>query len=1166
MPSRFTLCFIGLLASTGLAAQGGGAFVENRGQWPEHVRFKADMPGAAVWCARDGVILDRYAHRYGPPDGSPHPRPIVTDHHVVRLTFLNTNKETQSEGVGVQRGAYNYFLGTDPAYWASGAHAFRAVLQREVYPGIDLRWRTSGGLLKYDLLIAPGSDPDVVRFTYEGSDGQVLTDDHLVIRTSLGDVVERIPIAYQERNGAREVIPCHYRLKGDQVSFALGTYDPSLPLIIDPTLEFSTYSGSTTDNFGYSASYDADGFLYAGSSSFGNGYPTSIGAYQTFWAGGDGQGSIPGTDMALTKFDTTGSFLIWSTMYGGSGDDLPHSLVVNSANELYVLGTTGSPNLPTTVGAHDNSFGGGTAYTPEGIGVSYPLGADMVVAKFSADGTQLLGGTFLGGSLNDGHNSSTNLKVNYADEMRGEILLDADENVVIVSCTTSPDFPTTAGAPQTSFGGGTHDGVVSRLNSTLTTLTWSTFFGGNDADAAFSGELDPNGDLYICGGTTSTNLPTTTGAYQTAFQGGQADAFVARYAPDGSSILNCTYYGSSAYDQAYLMDLDQASNPFLFGQTLAANGELVENAAYTDPTGGQFICKLDPLLGTRYMGARFGDLNNVVDLDISPTAFLVDYCNKLYVSGWGSSIFVQLSTTGMPVTGDAFQATTDGQDFYLAVFEVDMSALSYGTYFGGGTSTEHVDGGTSQFDRRGRVYEAVCAGCGSNDDFPHTPDAWSATNNSPNCNLGVFKFDFNAPLVIADPAAPSTLCAGSTVQFQNQSILGATYFWDFGDTGTSTAVAPSHTYTSAGTYTVTLTASNPNACNLQDMDSIQVIVLPAAPLLQADPDIALCGPTPSSLLSCTSFGTATQFIWSTSPTFSDTLNSNLSDSTALLIPPIPGTYYVQASTPGSCTAVDQLMIGVSLVNAAISPGVSICADDTATLTLTGIDPGSTIAWSPADQVDGGQGTTSIQVSPAEAQQFTAQVTSPTGCTWSGSADVLVSPLYGSSVGASVDQPIVTSGTTVQLSATPTTGVSYSWQPAAAVSNPTIANPTAFITQTTAFILTITDGICTRNDTVLVSVYELNCAEPDVFLPDAFTPNADGNNDVLYVRGRNITALDLKVFDRWGELVFETQDLSKGWDGTFKGKPVDPAVYVYWLDVLCVEGQSFFKKGNVTVIR
>jgi len=135
-----------------------------------------------------------------------------------------------------------------------------------------------------------------------------------------------------------------------------------------------------------------------------------------------------------------------------------------------------------------------------------------------------------------------------------------------------------------------------------------------------------------------------------------------------------------------------------------------------------------------------------------------------------------------------------------------------------------------------------------------------------------------------------------------------------------------------------------------------------------------------------------------------------------------------------------------------------------------------------------------------------------------------------------------------------------------VSDPTINNPTAFITQTTVFHVVISDGICTRSDSVAVTVYELNCDEPDIFVPDAFTPNGDGNNDVLFVRGRFIARMDLKIFDRWGELVFETTDQSDGWDATFKGKPVDPAVYVYWLEVTCGDGQEFFKKGNVTVIR
>ena len=1148
-------------------AQGGGAFVENRGQWPSSVRFKAELPGAALWCEGPTMLIDRFVHRYDPASTGPHPRPITTDHHVVRMRFIDADPAARAEGLGVRHGAFNFFLGNDRSKWASGAHAFSATLFHDIRSGVDLRWHAMDDGTEYDLIVHPGADPATIRFTYDGADRISLRDGALVIGTSLGDITERIPMAYQEHDGARTQVPCAYDLKGGTVGFRVGTYDPTLPLVIDPTLKLSTYSGSTSDNFGYSATYDDDGFLYGGSSSFGNGYPTSTGAYQQHWNGGDGQGNIPGTDIAVTKFDTTGTFLIWSTMLGGSGDDLPHSLIVDANNELVLLGTTGSPDFPITSNAFDASFGGGTPYTPQGIGVSYPSGADMVVARLSNDGTALLGSTYLGGSQNDGHNSATALKVNYADEMRGEVLFADNGDVVIVSCTTSPDYPTTGSAPQTLFGGGTHDGVISRFDPMLTTLEWSTFFGGAGADAAFSGEFNDSGELYICGGTTSNNLPTSADAFQSTYQGGSADAFVARYAANGASLTRCTYYGSTAYDQAYLMDLDQQGDPFLYGQTLAPVGELIHAALYSDPTGGQFICKLDPQLTTQMIGARFGDQNGVVDLDISPTAFLVDYCDKLYVSGWGSPIYVQLSTNGLPITADAYQQTTDGQDFYLAVFEVDMSALSYATYFGGGLSEEHVDGGTSRFDRRGRVYEAVCAGCGNHDDFPHTPGAWSATNNSTNCNLGVFKFDFDAPLVIADPAANGPFCQGATVQFQNNSHLGQTYVWDFGDnTSTSALVSPAHVYAQPGTYWATLTASNPNTCNEQDVDSVQVIILPGPPQLQAMDDVVLCGPTTDITLSCTSFGTASQFVWSNDPTFADTLNPSLADSTAVLAPPVPGTYYVQASTPGSCVAVDQVTISTSLTNAAISPDVAICADGTAAITLSGIDPGSTITWAPADSIDSGQGTASITTSPAATTTFTVQVMSPSGCNWSGSATVSVSPIYGSSVGASVDQALVLAGTTVHLTATPSSGVSYHWSPAAAVSDPNSATPTAFVTQSTWYHVVITDGVCTRSDSVLVTVHELRCDEPDIFVPDAFTPNGDGSNDLLYVRGRFIATLDLKVFDRWGELVFSTTDQKVGWDATYRGKAVDPDVYVFWLDATCVDGQHFFKKGNVTVIR
>ena len=108
--------------------------------------------------------------------------------------------------------------------------------------------------------------------------------------------------------------------------------------------------------------------------------------------------------------------------------------------------------------------------------------------------------------------------------------------------------------------------------------------------------------------------------------------------------------------------------------------------------------------------------------------------------------------------------------------------------------------------------------------------------------------------------------------------------------------------------------------------------------------------------------------------------------------------------------------------------------------------------------------------------------------------------------------------------------------------------------------------CQFYKTYTLYAWEINCADPDVFIPNAFTPNDDLENDVLYVRGRYVEEMELKIYDRWGELLFETTKQNVGWDGSFKGNKVDPAVYVYHLSVKCIDGQEYFKKGNVTVIR
>ncbi len=1134
-------------------------FIENRGQWPAGVTHRADLHGATVWCEGNAVLIDRYdAATVGACHGDIHcTPPALLDHHAVRLRFLSAVETPRTSADMRLSGHYSYFIGNDPDQWAGGARAYAGIIMHNVAPGCDARFREGRAGLKYDLVLAAGADPAAIRFTYEGASGIELRNGALIISTSLGRLTERIPLAYQDIAGERRTVSCTYTLHKGIIGIKPGPYDPRHPLTIDPELSFATFSGSVSNNFGCTATFDALGFLYAGSTAFGAQYPVTTGAYQTVWSGG-------GTDIAITKYDTTGSFLVWSTYIGGGAAEMPHSLIVDENDQLVLLGTTGSANFPTTANAYDATFAGGTAFTPGGLGLSYAQGCDMVVARLNATGTALVGSTYLGGSANDGLNSAPGLKFNYADEVRGEVLLNDQGEVWVVSCTQSANIPTTSGAAQTSFVGGSHDGYVARLSPTLDQLLYASYVGGSGADAAFSGELDASGRLYICGGTSSTDLPTSINALHTAFNGGSVDAFAARLNVSGSAFEGMTYWGSSAYDQAYFLELDSDANVYLFGQTAAPTGQLIANATYNIPAGGQFITKLDPGLSTLLIGTRIGRGDG--SPDISPTAFLVDVCDKIYTSGWGSSaggLGGGLTTTGLPVTADAHQSNTDGHDLYLAVFDIDMSALTYATYYGGGVSPEHVDGGTSRFDRRGRVYQSVCAGCQGNSDFPTTPNAWSSTNNSGLCNNGVLKFDFDAPLVIAAFQFPDTICGPASVAFTNLSSGGSSYLWDFGDSSTSTQHSPTHTFPGPGTYTVTLTANNPLTCNEQDVTVRTVRIHPPGPVVQAMNDTLLCGPVDTFTLWADASGTADGFVWSASPAFTNPLNAP-QDSTAIIN--TSGTYYVLATNDSPCIATDSVRIQVSNGGIDLTGDSLICATDTATLQVIGADGGSTFLWSPDEAVVSGQGTATLQVAPADNTTYAVQVNSPSGCTWNATIPVLVSPINGGAASATVDQDLVLPGTTVQLNATPTSGVTYVWSPAGLVSDPHIADPTAVVQTTTTFIVTISDGVCTRNAAVTVRVHELICADPDIFVPNTFTPNGDGSNDVLYVRSRMIERLSFQVFDRWGEKVFETDDQRKGWDGIYKGRPVDPAVFVYHLTAWCVDGQEFFTKGNVTVVR
>lgn len=1226
-------------------------FIENKGQWPSQVKFSAATENGRTFFENNAFThhffdLSEIAKAHAGKEFEP-----VIRGHVFRQVFRNARPE-KVVADAFQQTRYNYFLGNDPTKWGRDCREAKGFRYQNFYSGIHLHVYQNEFFMKYDWEVQRGASPAQIQWTYEGTDDVRVEDGRLIVRTALGEIVEQIPIAYQlipmEGEAAGNSPPwkarvdCAFVKNGNTISFRVGEYNTRYPLVIDPELIFSSYSGSFDDNFGYTATYDSQGNLISGSSAFGQGYPTTLGAYQTTWGGGDGQGTLAGTDMAISKYDVSGTFMQWSTFLGGAHDDLPHSLICNSNDELIVLGTTSSGNFPVTTNAFDNSFNGGASFAPFGVGVQYVNGSDIIVAKLNVNGNTLEASTFVGGTDNDGVNTAVGLKFNYADEFRGEIDLDANDNVYVASSTYSINFPT-VNAFQSSSGG-LQDACVFQLSSDLSQMNWSTYLGGSDDDSGFSLAEDNAGNVFVCGGTQSIDFPLAGNGYGQVFNGGNSDGWVAKFNSSGTSLLTSTYFGSNVFDQLYFIETDNVDDVFVYGQTRAANSMFVVNAAFSQPNSGMLVTKFPNDLSSIVWSTVFGTGGG--EPNLSPTAFLVDVCGKIYLSGWGGAVNEYSTmeagyTTGLITSPDAYQTTTDGSDFYLLVLEADASAVTYASFFGGNISAEHVDGGTSRFDRKGIIYQSVCAGCGGNDDFPiFPPNAVSAINNN-SCNNGVFKYDFQLPLTVANFNVPPLLCEGSTIQLVSTSSLAASVQWNFSDDN-STVFGSSvvHTFNAPGTYTITLIAQNPVTCNA--VDSLSRTITVVAPIVETLADVIVCsgvpiqlgqvsvdpnavyswtpndgnlsdinGPLPiftgSSNASyqllvqhdvCTD--TLTQnvivpqleltlpndtalcvpdnidlnavispstgdLIWSASPDFSNPLNTNNQDLSINVFVNGVQTYFAQLTSQG-CTVEDSISVFMVGDQASIQGDFTACYGDTVSLSVLNPNPTFNYQWQSNAQLISGQGTSSVEYIITAGTIVSVSAATPSGCFAQDTVQVAVSDLNASTINATATPAVVLVGTNVQLNASPVNaGYSYVWTPNLGLSNANIHNPNAFIETTSTYYVTVADGDCIQQDSVMVRVVDFVCGRPTVYVPNAFTPNLDQANEWLYVRGNFITELNFKVFDRWGELVFETQDQSVGWNGYYKGKKVDPAVFVYYLRTVCEGGEIYFEEGNITVL-
>lgn len=1051
---RLILCLLLLTLSPTIFGQEERVWMHpNRGQWHKNILQKVEVIGGEMYVENHGLTFfmhnasEVYHGSHGHSDHEGHDHTFKGQ--VIRAHYVGSNSSAKKTEAEFSTHYRNYFLGRDSSTWKSDVYSIASYSMHDFYPGIDYILKGKTNQLEYLFALKPNANPALIQRKIDGASRVTIDKSgnlHIVHR--FGEIIESAPKAWTEdASGNKTNVKIQFKLINNTLSFDFPNgYDQSQTLWIDPELTFSSFSGATVDNWGFTAAPDLAGNVFGAGIVFGAGYPFVTGSFDGTY---NGSGPNPGFDLGITKFNASGTALLYSTYIGGSGSETPNSIVCNAANELFIMGVTSSSNFPVTANAHNTQFLGGP--TIEQNGLTFNGGTDLFVARLSAGGNALLGATIIGGSNTDGLNTGA-LQYNYGDQFRGEIILDNAGNPIISSTTRSTNFPTVNGFQL--FLNGMQDAVVFKYNANLTNLLWSSYFGGVGLESGNSVQQSSTGELYMTGGTSSTNLSLGSG-HTLAYQGSISDGYVIRLSSGNPTILSGTYIGTGAYDQAYFVQLDLDNNVYVFGQT--AGNMPITAGLYGTANSGQFIRKYNTNLTTLLWNTTVGSGSG--NVQISPTAFLVSDCYDIYFSGWGGvlnanasvSQAINSTTFGFQTTQDAFQSNTNGSNFYIAVLSENAATLKYATYMGGvNSSNNHVDGGTSRFDKSGRIYHAVCGACGGNDfGFTTTPSAFSPSNPSPNCNMAVFKFELNQIDALVSQPAP-LICLPNPVVFNNNSANGNTFQWSFGDGNTSTQVNPSHVYAGPGQYTVTLVVSDSQGCFSPDTTSFEVnigsfngaVVQPTNPIC------------PGETYQLDASGGAV-YSWTPAQFLN---NPNISNPVATVTETTTFTVVISDSC-GSDTLT--VTLPVSEGNATVANDTSICIGNSAPLFATG---GGTYLWSPAGSLDNPTSATPT-ATPTETTTYTVEITAPSGCTFT--EEVVVQVFFTPPVPVIPDLVNLCFGESATI--TVSGADSYFWSPPTAISPTTgstvVVNPTV----NSWYFCDFTNACGTLRDSVFVEL-------------------------------------------------------------------------------------------------
>lgn len=632
------------------------SFEPNRGQTDPQVKFLSRAGNRTLWLTSNEAVL-----AVGRPSLPTRPdqeraeaataglsRTAEAASAVLRMRFVGANSDAEIEGEDKQPGTVNYFAGK-PEQWRTRIPTFARVRYHSLYPGIDLVFYGDNRELEYDLVVSPGADPGRISLALQGAT-EVRLDGagNLIVKTPAGDVIQQKPKIYQRKGPKLTAVSGEYVIRGrGEVGFRLGSYDPKLAVVIDPVLRYSSFLGGSGLDSGRGIAVDSLKRAVVTGLTCSLNFPRTT-----------GPASFQGCAAFVTKFDFTGSQLVFSTFVGESNFEFfdVGGMALDSAGNTYITGITENRNFPTTTGAFETELGPGDPFA-------------AFVTKISANGTALVYSTFLGGGTHDeGH----------------AIAVDSSGNAYVTGETHDQGFPTTPGAFQRNCklsGVSCDSAFVTKFNASGSRLLYSTFLGGSGGQAGLGIAVDRNGNAFVTGFTEAADFPTTAGSAQPVFKGGMSNAFVTEISSSGSHLIYSTYLGGTRLDSGAAIALDSSGNAFVTG--FAGSFDFPVKNAFQPQCrvavhfcADAFVTKLNPngrIVYSTFLGGG-GD---------GGTGIAVTPGGQAYVTG---------STTsgGFPTTQTAFQRVLGGDggmfgganDIFITKFST-AGQLIYSSYMGG---------------------------------------------------------------------------------------------------------------------------------------------------------------------------------------------------------------------------------------------------------------------------------------------------------------------------------------------------------------------------------------------------------------------------------------------------------------------------------------------------